>query len=214
MSLTLETLAGLSDFIREAPRKSERRIVAIAGAPGSGKSTLAQRLAEKLTYMGTQAQVVPMDGFHLDNRILDGLGLFTRKGAPETFDVHGFKRLVAALGSGSPVYYPLFDRTRDLSIAGAGVLSADCDTVIVEGNYLLLDAPHWRDLSDVWDVRVNLSVPLDILRQRLTARWLAQGLAPDAALARAEGNDLVNARRILDAALPCDAVFKNTGTPA
>lgn len=153
-----------------------------------------------------------MDGFHLDNPILTGLGLLERKGAPETFDVQGFVRLVAALGSGSPVYYPLFDRSRDLAIAGAGVLDDACNTVIVEGNYLLLDAPYWRDLSEIWDVRINLSVPVQVLRQRLTERWLTAGLAPEAAIARAEGNDLANARRMMEKSMPCDVSFKNTGS--
>ena len=29
---------------------------------------------------------------------------------------------------------------------GAGFVSEECDLVLVEGNYLLLDAPFWRDL--------------------------------------------------------------------
>ncbi|MDW3225469.1 MAG: nucleoside/nucleotide kinase family protein [Paracoccaceae bacterium] len=212
MSLQLDTLAALSNFILAAPRKADRRIVALAGAPGSGKSTLAERLADSLRQRDVSAQVVPMDGFHLDNPILKDLELLERKGAPETFDVQGFVRLVAALGSGVSVYYPLFDRSRDLAVAGAGVLDADCDTVIVEGNYLLLDAPHWRDLSQIWDVRINLSVPLTVLRERLTQRWLTAGLAPELARARADGNDLANARFVLERSLPCDVVFKNMGS--
>lgn len=151
-----------------------------------------------------------MDGFHLDNRLLREMGLLDRKGAPETFDSQGFGRLVAALGPETAVYYPVFDRSRDIAIAGAGVLDAECDTVIVEGNYLLLDAPDWRNLSNLWDLKVNLTVPETVLRQRLVDRWLAEGLAPKAAMARAEGNDLANARRCIAESLPCDVAFENT----
>lgn len=207
MSPRLDTLAALTDVVMTAPRKADRRLVALAGAPGSGKSTLADHLAQAMTQRGCHAQVVPMDGFHLDNRILSGLDLLARKGAPDTFDVKGFARLAAALGAGMPVYYPLFDRARDIAIAGAGCLQDECDTVIVEGNYLLLDARHWRDLTPFWDLTVRLDVPLSVLRQRLVGRWLKEGLPQKVAVARAEGNDLKNAQAIAGQALPCDVIF-------
>jgi len=49
--------------------------VAIAGAPGSGKSTLATEVARRLNAQHAQTVVVAMDGFHLDNRILEPRGL-------------------------------------------------------------------------------------------------------------------------------------------
>ncbi|MBW4710109.1 AAA family ATPase [Roseobacter sp. YSTF-M11] len=207
----MESLSALRDAVLIAPRQSDRRLVALAGAPGSGKSTLAHHLAEALDRAGSPSQVVPMDGFHLDNRLLEPQGLLDRKGAPETFDAKGLCRLVAALGGQSPVYYPLFDRTRDIAIAGAGVLQDDCDTVIVEGNYLLFDAPEWRALSQYWDVSVRLDVPLHVLRSRLVDRWLNEGLDKSDAIARAEGNDLKNAQRIDANRLPCDLLYANVG---
>ena len=33
----------------------------------------------------------------------------------------------------------------DLSRAGAGMISVHCYCVIIEGNYLLLDSPVWRE---------------------------------------------------------------------
>ncbi|MEX5727604.1 pantothenate kinase [Rhodovulum iodosum] len=181
-----------------------RRLIALAGAPGSGKSTLASALAEALG-----ASVVPMDGFHLDNRILTARGLLPRKGAPETFDAGGFLRLVGALHEPEDVYFPVFDRARDIAIAGAGCVGAACRTVVLEGNYLLFDAPVWRDLRPFWDVAVYLSVPEAALRHRLTARWLDHGLPPEEAAARAEGNDMANARLVDARRLPADLVVTN-----
>ena len=145
-----------------------------------------------------------MDGFHLDNRVLDARGLRHRKGAPETFDLRGFARLLAEIAEGGEVVCPLFDRDRDLAIAGARVVPADSRVVVVEGNYLLYDAPGWRDLATFWSLSVFLEVSEPVLLARLMQRWLDQGLSPDDARARAEGNDMPNARLVTAHRLPAD----------
>ncbi|PRZ47623.1 nucleoside triphosphate hydrolase [Tritonibacter scottomollicae] len=185
-----------------------RRLVALSGAPGSGKSTLSEPLAAMLTERGVRSEVVPMDGFHLDNRLLEARGLMPRKGAPETFDLGGFKRLCHALRADDEVIYPLFDRSRDLAIAGAAHVGQDCSIAVIEGNYLLFDEPGWRELADLWDVSIRLDVPLADLEARLVQRWLTHGLDQAAAEARARGNDLANAERIASARLPADLTWR------
>ena len=187
--------------------KGARRLVALAGPPASGKSTRADTLAARLTAAGRPAAVVPMDGFHLDNRILDARGLRARKGAPETFDLRGFARLMAELKAGGEVIYPVFDRDLDLAIAGAGLVEPDCDLVVVEGNYLLFDEPGWRDLRGLWDLAVYLDVADDVLRERLTERWITHGLSAVDARARADANDLPNARSVARHRLTADLVM-------
>ncbi len=184
-----------------------RRMVAVAGAPASGKSELSAALRAALAEDGRRAEVVPMDGFHLDNAVLDARGLRARKGAPETFDAPGFIALIERLRSGAEVVYPLFDRARDLSIAGAGVVPTDCDFVIVEGNYLLFNEDPWSALARMWDVSAWLDTSEETVRERCIARWLAHGHTEPQARARAEGNDLANARRVLAARLPADVVL-------
>jgi len=65
-----ELLARVLEFPEGRPRK----LIALGGPPCSGKSNMARRLADKLTAAGRTTQVVPMDGFHLDNRILQARG--------------------------------------------------------------------------------------------------------------------------------------------
>jgi pantothenate kinase len=191
---------------------SNRYLVGIAGAPGSGKSTLSSELARRLNAQGRKTVVVPMDGFHLDNGILDARGLRPRKGAPETFDAPGFLRMVHALKTGDEVFAPVFDRTRDIAIAGAVAVPAAARVVIVEGNYLMFDEAPWRDLAPLWDASVRVDVPMPELRARLIQRWLNLNHSSPVATRRAEGNDIPNAQRVIDRALPCD--FNLNGQPA
>ena len=209
MSTLTEHVNTLAEHLLEQTETPQ--MVAITGAPGCGKSTLASELARRLNTQKRKTIVVPMDGFHLDNAILDARGLRPRKGAPETFDAPGFIRLIKALKAGEEVYAPVFDRSRDLAIAGAVAVPRDADIIIVEGNYLMFDEAPWSELAGLWDVTARLSVPMPELRARLIQRWLSLNHSPSVATRRAEGNDIPNAQRVVDRALPCD--FTLDGQP-
>ncbi|MGR3466079.1 nucleoside/nucleotide kinase family protein [Limimaricola sp.] len=203
---------ALADRVHDLASRKSRVIVGVAGAPGSGKSTLAEELAKRLQRQKLVSRTVPMDGFHLDNNVLDLWGLRTRKGAPETFDARGFLLLVKRLARGEEVFAPVFDRARDIAIAGAQLVEADAQVVIVEGNYLLFDEAPWSELAKLWDVSAYLDVPLPELRARLIARWLGHGLSRAAATQRAMHNDVPNAQRVIDHILPADLVLRHPGT--
>jgi len=200
-------VADLARRVADLPRKRGRWLVAVAGAPASGKSVLAADFTAAVNDAGRAARAIPMDGFHLDNEILDARGLRVRKGAPETFDAEGFIHLMRRLKDGGEVVYPLFDRSRDLAVAGAAVIEADCDVAIVEGNYLLFGEEPWSSLVPLWDISVWLDTPEDVLRDRCVQRWLDHEHTPEEALARAESNDLPNARRITGARLAADVTL-------
>jgi pantothenate kinase len=188
-------------------KDGKRKLIAVAGPPASGKSTLAETLCNSLNQEGVHAETVPMDGYHLDNRLLDARGLRARKGAPETFDVRGFVTLIERLKREDEVIYPVFDRERDLAIAGAGEVTRSCEFVIVEGNYLLFDEPVWSSLARLWDFSVWVETPLQVVLDRCIARWRAHGHSPEDAQLRSETNDLVNARRIMETRLRADMII-------
>ena len=195
-----------------APVAPHRRLVAIVGPPGSGKSTFADMLGTALRTNGHIALVVPMDGFHMDNRLLDADGTRSEKGSPHTFDARGVLRLVQAMQTGDDLIYPVFDRSRDLAVAGAGRLPAACQTVLIEGNYLLYDAPIWRALAQYWTVSIALTPPRALLHTRLVQRWLDHGMDRDQAIERAERNDMKNADLVLAHMLPADLTLNEVPT--
>ncbi|WP_308917158.1 nucleoside/nucleotide kinase family protein [Jannaschia sp. LMIT008] len=190
---------GLADRIVALP--GSRVVVAIVGPPASGKSTLAAALVDALP----GAALVPMDGFHLDDAVLGPRGLLPVKGAPETYDVGGLSRLLDALRAGRDAYAPVFDRSLELSRAAARHVPFGARVVVVEGNWLLLDAPGWRDVGP-FDLSVRLDVPDDVLRARLEDRWAA--LDPAARAAKIDGNDLPNARRMRVESRAADVVVE------
>lgn len=199
----METLAARIAALAAA--RPGRILVAIAGAPGAGKSTLAEALVDRL---GPEAALVPMDGFHLDNAILDVRGRRFAKGSPDTFDVAGFESVLRRLKAGGEVIVPVFDRYIDVSRGSARVVPPEARIIVAEGNYLLLCEAPWDRLQDLWDLTAFIDVPVAELERRLIDRWLHHGLSDAEARRRAYDNDIPNARRVTDGSRAAEMVIR------
>lgn len=170
-----------------------RTALGIAGAPGAGKSTLVEQLL--LARAGAPIAHLPMDGFHLADVQLDRLGARDRKGAPDTFDVHGFVATLRRLRAEAdvPLYAPGFERELEQPLAAAVLIPPSARLVITEGNYLLHDVDGWERvrplLDDVW----FLDLDDDVRRDRLVQRHERYGKSPEQARAWVAGSDEPNA---------------------
>lgn len=190
LEAALERAISLSEGVHS------RVIIGLVGKPGAGKSTLSSYLLKKLPKETTA--LVPMDGFHLSNAQLALLGRSDRKGAPDTFDAHGYAELLQRIKTNftQEIYFPMFHREIEESIAAEGVVHPHTSLVITEGNYLLLGDDGWSrvasTLTECWFVDVDN----DRRMARLVARHIKFGKSAEEAFAWAHGTDQHNAELI------------------
>jgi len=182
--------------------QSKRSLTALAGPPAAGKSYIANALCRDLNkYSPDSAVVLPMDGYHLDDALLEKRGIRDRKGAPHTFDIKGFIHILQriSLGDEIDIAVPVFDRSLELSRAAGRLIPRTARHILVEGNYLLLDQPEWRDLAGFFTTTVMITAPRSLLERRLMQRW--QNLSPTQAREKCESNDLPNADLVMNSSM-------------
>jgi pantothenate kinase len=197
----LDDVPGLvSKLLAAVDAQQERFLLGITGPPGSGKSRLAHALvASMLEQRGQGIGVVaPLDGFHLSNAALESLGLLSVKGAPETFDATAFLASLRRLrdDAEAAVSWPDFDRNAEQTVPDAISIGPAAKLVVVEGNYLLLQRPTWREVRELLDQVWYLDVPTELLRRRLIERHMANGRSEADAVRHVDESDLVNAQLV------------------
>ncbi|KAI1419552.1 P-loop containing nucleoside triphosphate hydrolase protein [Xylaria sp. FL1777] len=207
------------DRFQQTP-EDHRFMIAIGGIPGSGKTTLSQIVTQALNARHASlhpeaqdsvpvAAFVPMDGYHLTRAQLsampDPTTAHARRGAEFTFDGAAFLSLVQALrtpltASSTTIFAPSFDhavkdpRENDIAVHPGHRI------VVFEGNYVVLDKEPWREAAALMDECWFVEVDFEVARRRLVARHVRAGIAGDEEEAgrRADGNDLVNGRQIVE----------------
>ncbi|KAF2002758.1 P-loop containing nucleoside triphosphate hydrolase protein [Amniculicola lignicola CBS 123094] len=218
------------DAFQHVP-KSRRYLIAVSGIPGSGKTTLAAIVAKRLNELrakhspGTAnssqlAAFVPMDGYHLSRKQLDAMpdpqSAHARRGAAFTFDGDSFLLLVKKLREPllpetSTLYAPSFDHALKDPVADDISIAACVRIVIFEGNYLSLSKSPWKDAAELMDQLWFVDVDFNEARKRLVYRHIKAGLAKDEEEAgkRADENDLVNGKEIVDGRLEVHEVVRS-----
>ena len=207
MSKEISTLEA-KEIVNELALGTKRTIIGIVGKPGGGKSTLSKNLLKGCDQ--SLVSVLPMDGYHLSNKVLQSLGRSDRKGAPDTFDVKSFAHLLERISQdqSNPIYYPIFDRSIEESIAAQGVVLPSTRVVIVEGNYLMHDRDGWQEISPLLDQSWYAYLDEDIRISRLISRHIAFGKDPESAKAWAKGSDQANAELIEMSVARCDFLIR------
>jgi hypothetical protein len=157
-----------------------------------------------------------MDGFHRPNAYLDStqverdgcsVPLRAIKGEPLSFDLGLLQGGLRRLKAGSALRWPAYDRRLHDPVEGAieVPLSGVC---VVEGNYLLLDEPGWRDLAALADFKIFLDCPEPVLRADKIARLVRGGRSCSSALSHYASVDRLNLERICRHRMPADITLR------
>ena len=199
----------LRRLTRIQKEKNRRVLALLAAPPGAGKSTLLsflENLAEEDEHSG-EVQII---GIVSRTVIRDGeeIPMSRIKGAPETFELEKLTERMQRIAAGERCGWPIYDRRLHDPVDDA--TTVDRDIVILEGNYLLLDEPGWRDLRDFADYTVLIRADEDMLRRRLTDRK-AMGMATREEAERfVEFSDMRNVRICLEHSGSADLVMEMT----
>ena len=202
-------------------KDKNRRILAFfAAPPGAGKSTLLsflERLASEDEQSG-EIQIIGMDGFHRRQAYLvshtvirDGeeMPMSRIKGAPPTFELEKLTERLKKIAARENCGWPIYDR--QLHDPVDDVITVEGDIVILEGNYLLLDEPGWRELKDLADYTVLIRADKELLRTRLADRKAMGRATRQEAEKFVEFSDMRNVRTCLDHSGDADLMLEMTG---
>lgn len=208
MAIEIRSLeAALERAIFLTENLNTRVIIGLVGKPGAGKSTLSSYLLKKLPKETTA--LVPMDGYHLSNSQLVLLGRADRKGAPDTFDSKGYANLLHRIKTNvtEDIYFPIFHRDIEESIAAEGVIHPHTSLILTEGNYLLLEDDGWSQVADTLTESWFIDVDHDKRMSRLVARHIKFGKMPAVAHAWANGTDERNAELVENTRAKADVII-------
>ena len=187
-----------------------RWMIGLAGMPGSGKTTLAARVAEAVNdrTAANTAVALGMDGFHFTRAELrqfpNVAEAFARRGAPWTFDTAALQQRLQQLRASAgrvDSSWPGFEHAVGDPVEGAYTVPASTRLVIVEGLYLLHHADGWEAISQLFDERWYLDIPLETALERLALRHMqVWGITRAAAEHRIATSDRLNAELVRDSA--------------
>ncbi|KAK4646366.1 hypothetical protein QC761_209820 [Podospora bellae-mahoneyi] len=208
MDKHLAQIVSLAQAKFKSTPSNRRLLIGISGPPGSGKTTLSTLLTTSLNALLPQTTTfLPLDGYHHPRSTLDTFpdpaSAHKYRGSEPTFNGPAFLSLVRSLAepitpSTSPIYAPSFDHALKDPVENAIEILPTHRIVVIEGNYIMLNKPPWSSIPPLLDIKIFISAPEPVLRQRLARRHLAAGLVDSVEKGeeRADFNDIPNGRQI------------------
>ncbi|KAH8709631.1 putative uridine kinase [Beauveria bassiana] len=204
----------------------KRVLIGVAGIPGSGKTTFAEAITTRINEIAskqtpespTPAAFLPMDGFHYPRSYLsaqaDAALYQSRRGASFTFDAAKFLGVIRRLRNApleDEIKAPSFDHAVKDPIEDDITIGPTQRIVIVEGNYVALNADIWRDAAALFDELWFVDIDFDRARERLAARHVKAGIVTSLqdGYKRADENDLINGKDIVENRMPIQEIVSS-----
>jgi type I pantothenate kinase len=181
VSSTKSRQAVVMNFLNEKIQKIPF-IIGIAGSVSVGKSTSARVLQALLSRWkeNNKVALITTDGFLYPNATLEERGIMTKKGFPESYDIHRLLQFVNEIKSGrtevkAPRYsHLLYDIVPDEQIT----VSPQPDILILEGLNVLqsrMDYPRSRPslfVSDFLDFSIYVDAEENFLEDWFITRFM------------------------------------------
>jgi len=174
--------AVMMNFLHEDNQKIPF-IIGIAGSVSVGKSTSSRVLQALLSRWkeNNQVALVTTDGFLYPNAVLEEKNLMSKKGFPESYDIHRLLRFVSDIKSGkSEVKAPKYSHlTYDIIPNEQIVISPFPDILILEGLNVLqnrMDYPQHNKptlfVSDFLDFSIYVDAEENFLEEWFLNRFM------------------------------------------
>jgi pantothenate kinase len=201
-------------------RKGRLYVIGVSGPPGSGKSSFSCVFRQLLAERGLNASLLPLDGFHQKNEQLkktyitvDGRNrsLLELKGAKETYDVQKLVQYMEKLYSGQSFYWPVYLRTIHEPVEEGKFISPEGSIYIIEGNYLFLDLPPWKNLIRFFNTKLFILPKRKYLKRRILRRKRRGGYTRIEALRHFRRSDLRNINEVLSLSTGYDFLIRQKG---
>ena len=156
---------------------SKRLLIGITGESASGKSTICREIKNIIEQLSMPVSVLSTDNYFKDiSALIKKYGSFdnlTDNGydidAPESFQLELLKTDLEALSSGCDIKAPRYvPNGTGVSIPGSLDISSD-KIIVVEGI-----ATMYKDVKDVFDVKIYIETENNIRRERFIKRAMAE----------------------------------------
>jgi type I pantothenate kinase len=182
VSSTKSRQAIVMNFLNEELQKIPF-IIGVAGSVSVGKSTTSRVLQALLSRWkeNNKVALVTTDGFLFPNTVLEEKNLMSKKGFPESYDIHQLLRFVSDIKSGkievkAPKYsHLIYDIVPDEHI----VISPQPDILILEGLNVLqnrMDYPQQNKpsifVSDFLDFSIYVDAEENLLEEWFLTRFM------------------------------------------
>jgi type I pantothenate kinase len=156
-------------------------VIGMAGSVAVGKSTTARILRELLSRWPEHPRVdlVTTDGFLYPRQTLEGRGLLSRKGFPETYDRRSLLSFLMGVKAGEPqMRSPVYSHLTYDIVPDAVTVVDRPDLLILEGLNVLQAMPSPRGpsrafVSDFFDFTIYVDAGEELVRHWYIERFLA-----------------------------------------